>query len=462
MHFLDLSASQDIGASCYLLSIGPFKLVVDCGIHPKKIGFEAVPDLKPLDDVQLDAIILTHTHLDHLGALPLLASRQAVPIYTSQGSKILGERMLHNSVNVMQRQCDSGEPGSEMLYTHGQVDAMAKLWQPLNFADPHTLEKAGEKLLLTLYPAGHVVGAVGCKLEYRGKTIFLTGDVLFENQITLNGASFPTQPVDTLILETTRGNTLRKQSRAEAQQALVRSIRACLDQGGYCLLPLFALGRLQEILVLLYEAIFVHKTLDLVPIYASGLGLDLVGYMDEIYRKTRSVHFSYKIIRKLKVKKMNFKLKPGVLPPGKGIFLMSSGMMVEHTPSYAIAASILHDPKSLIAFTGYCDPDTPGGKLLQINLKESMLFEAYQYATPCRATIERFDLSAHADREELIRFACSLNPKRILTVHGEPEARAWVLENLRACLPAAVITNSEPGKIYDLSEATLPDKKEAR
>lgn len=451
MYFLDLSASQDIGASCYLLSIGPFKIVVDCGIHPKKIGLETVPDLKRLDGVSLDAILLTHTHLDHVGSLPLLANRQAVPIFTSQGSMILGERMLHNSVNVMQRQCDNGEMGAEVLYTHSHVDAMAKLWQPLEFGSPHSLEKEGETLVLTLYPAGHVVGAVGCKLEYQGKTIFLTGDVLFENQLTLSGASFPTGPVDTLILETTRGNTLRTQSRAEAQQALVRSIKTCLDQGGYCLLPLFALGRLQEVLVLLYEAIFVHKTLDLVPIYASGLGLDLVGYMDEIYRKTRSVYFSYKIIRKLKVKRMNFKLKPGALPPGKGIFLLSSGMMVEQTPSYALAASILQDPKSLIAFSGYCDPDTPGGKLLQTKPKESMLFQAYSYSTPCEAKIERFDLSAHADREELIHFACALNPKHILTVHGEPEARKWVLDTLKERLPASSLINSEPGKVYDLS-----------
>ncbi len=451
MHFLDLSASQDIGASCYLLSIGPFKIVVDCGIHPKKTGAEAIPDLKLLDGISLDAIILTHTHLDHIGSLPLLASRQAVPIITSQGSMILGERMLHNSVNVMQRQCESGDLGAEVLYTHGQVDAMAKLWQPLPFGSPHILEKQGERLSLTLYPAGHVVGAVGCKLEYKRQTIFITGDVLFENQLTLSGAAFPTGQIDTLILETTRGNTLRKQSRAEAQQALVHKINTCLDQGGYCLLPLFALGRLQEVLVLLYEAIFVHKTLDLVPIYASGLGLDLVGYMDEIYRKTRSVYFSYKIIRKLKVKRMNFKLKPGVLPPEKGIFLLSSGMMVEQTPSYALAASILHDPKSLIAFSGYCDPDTPGGKLLQTKPKEPMLFNAYTYSTPCEAKIERFDLSAHADREELIHFACSLRPRHILTVHGEPEAREWVLQTLKERLPTANVINSEPGTLYHLA-----------
>lgn len=452
MYFLDLSASQDIGASCYLLSIGSFNIVVDCGMHPKHVGLSSLPNLSFLEGKALDAIILTHTHLDHIGSLPLLAEKYQVPIFSSQATTLLGPRMLHNSVNVMQRQCDTGVKDARVLYTHSQVDAMAPCWQPLAFGRPHSLKKGKDELLLTLYPAGHVVGAVGCSLEYKGHTLFLTGDVLFENQLTLSGAAFPAKPVDTLILETTRGNTVRKQSRQEAQQALINSIKNCLDQGGYCLLPLFALGRLQEVLLLLYEAIFVHKTLDLVPIYVSGLGLDLARYMDEIYRKTQSVYFTYKIIRKLKVKSMSFKLSPGILPPSKGIYLLSSGMMVTETPSYALAASIINDPKSLIAFSGYCDPDTPGGKLLQAKPKDSIPFEAYNYSASLEAKIERFDLSAHADREELVDFAASLKPKHILTVHGESEARQWILQALKERLPEAHIHNSEPERVYDLPQ----------
>lgn len=450
MYFLDLSASLDIGASCYLLSIGPFRIVVDCGMHPKHTGSEALPNLSLLDSTILDGIILSHTHLDHIGSLPLLVQDHPVPIFTSQATSMLGERMLHNSVNVMQRQCDAGLKDARVLYTHGQVDAMAKLWQPLAFGRPHSLKKGKEELLITLYPAGHVVGAIGCSLQYKGYTIFISGDVLFDHQLTLSGASFPNTPVDTLILETTRGNTVRTQSREAAQQQLVASVKSCLTQGGYCLLPLFALGRLQEVLLLLYEAIFVHKTLDLVPIYASGLGLDLVGYMDDIYRKTQSVYFTYKIIRKLKVKRMSFKLTPGVLPPGKGIYLLSSGMMVPETPSYALAASIISDPKSLIAFSGYCDPDTPGGKLLKAKPKDIIDFEAYGYSASLEAKVERFDLSAHADRDQLIDFAARLNPKHVLTVHGETEARDWMIQSLKQRLPQAHIQNSEPGKPYHL------------
>ena len=99
------------------------------------------------------------------------------------------------------------------------------------------------------------------------------------------------------------------------------------------------------------------------------------------------------------------KLEPGREPPMKGIFLVSSGMMVEHTPSYLLASSLLRDERNSILFVGYCDPDTPGGQLLRSQPGEEFDFEEIDCIEPVRAKIRQFDLSGHADREELVAYA---------------------------------------------------------
>ena len=105
MKYIDLNRHGQIGASCHYLELGPFKLLVDAGLHPKKVGALAMPDFRPLDVHNLDLIVLTHCHLDHLGALPVIAElNPQAPVITSIPNTVLAPRMLRNSINVMRRQ----------------------------------------------------------------------------------------------------------------------------------------------------------------------------------------------------------------------------------------------------------------------------------------------------------------------------------------------------------------------
>ena len=100
-------------------------------------------------------------------------------------------------------------------------------------------------------------------------------------------------------------------------------------------------------------------------------------------------------------------------------------MMVENTPSYMLASAMLEDDRNGIFFVGYCDPNTPGGRLLECQLGDEFLFEEVDILAQIRASIKKYDLSGHADREELLAFAQSVSPRKIVLHHGDPEARAW-------------------------------------
>jgi len=134
----------------------------------------------------------------------------------------------------------------------------------------------------------------------------------------------------------------------------------------------------------------------------------------------------------------------GKEPAEQGIYIVSSGMLVENTPSYALAASLAGNAKNCICFVGYCDPDTPGGALQRARQGEEFLFTAANVKTKLRCDIERFELTGHADRDELVEFAVGAAPRSIVLTHGDPPARAWFAQELARKLPHAKVLDPKP------------------
>ncbi|MFO7725443.1 MAG: MBL fold metallo-hydrolase [Oceanipulchritudo sp.] len=235
------------------------------------------------------------------------------------------------------------------------------------------------------------------------------------------------QHIDTVILETTRGATARRASRASEMERLLESIEETTSRGGSILIPTFALGRMQELITVLHTARKEGRLRNL-PVFVSGLGIDLLNQFDRISRGNSSLRIRRKMMRELGAIKL-----PGTHRPGRerpSIYLLSSGMMVENTPSYNAASALLSSPRNTIAFVGYCDPETPGGRLLATPHGEAFLFKSLGKSVQVLARIGKFDLSSHADREELLDFAQSRDPRRVVLTHGDPEARAWFQEHL--------------------------------
>jgi len=401
--------------------------VFDCGMHPKKAGAPALPNLALLEDDSLDFIIITHSHLDHIGGLPVLARYQpSAQIFVTPPTQVLLPRMLRNSCGVMLRQREELGLPELPLFTYGEVERLEGRLRAIPFAKPHSLVKKGHRLELTFFPAGHVAGAAGLRVVYGKERIFFTGDVLFADQLTLTGARFPEEEFDTVVTETTRGARARAPGTTRDSEAarFIEAIGLTLAGGGSALVPVFALGRMQEVLALLHAARRARKLPESL-IFASGLGLDLVNHFDTLGRSNPTIRFRRRIMQELNVQPLRQKLGPGREPGQRGLYVLSSGMMVENTPSYAFAAGLLAQPRNAIYFAGYCDPETPGGKLLATKPGEKFTFNALPYVAPVKARVERFDLSAHAEREELLAYAQARHPRTVVITHGDPPARAW-------------------------------------
>ncbi len=450
MNLIDLNRDGGIGANSLFLQLGDLRILVDCGLNPKLTGRRAAPDLSKLKGKSLDLILVTHCHLDHIGSLPLaMREHPDAPVLMTQSSRILIERMLHNSASVMLRQKEEENIPDYPLFTHEEIDRLAKRFTPIAFGQAKRFKARKEEIEIIFHPAGHVVGAAAIELHYKHRAIFITGDVLFEDQRTLPGAKFPAGHFDTIIMETTRGTTERSVDKGRATEfgRLITSINDTIQRGGSYLIPVFALGRMQEVLSVMHDARKFGKLVEC-PIFASGLGMDLAEYFDEIARKTKHVNFNRSILKELKLKPTPRKLNPGEDPQQNGLYIISSGMLVENTPSYTLASGLLGHARNTIGFVGYCDPDTPGGALLAAKTGDSFIFETIHVKTKVKARVERFELSGHADRDELLQFAIQTDARSVVLTHGDPPARAWFAQQLAEKLPKAKVFDPVPGETY--------------
>lgn len=452
MKLIDLNSEGGIGSNSLFFQFGSFNILIDAGMNPKRAGLASLPDFSRIRDVELDFIVLTHCHLDHLGGLPVVVREHPeTQVLMSVPSLSLSERMLRNSCNVMRRQRDELKLPELPLFTHRELDGVVKQFFPLTYGRTNTFEKNGDEIQITLFPAGHVAGAGGLEIVHNKRKFFLTGDVLFTPQKILPGAKFPTRQVDTLVIETTKGQNepVEGVSRASEVARLLEKIREVIGRGGACLIPVFALGRMQEILTILHEA-QKEGTLPDCPLFCSGLGMDLADYFDDISKKTGLVQFRRKILEELEVQPLPRNLKPGRAIRDNSIYVLSSGMLVANTPSYRVAAGLIGDEKNAICYVGYCDPSTPGGKMLESEAGEPFIFEAFDITKPLHAEVERFELSGHADRGEILEFALAVDPRQIILTHGDPLAREWFEEQLNKLAPEIKVLNPEPLKEYTL------------
>jgi len=451
MRFTNLASHPDIGSNSYLLELGETRLILDAGTHPKHTGRDTLPRYEMLPPDSVDGILLSHPHLDHIGALPVLMREQpGAAVVMTRLTREHGDVLLHNSVNVMKAQREELNEPLYPLYSHGQVESCVHRWM---VREPGQAFSLGERdrVSVEFFRAGHVLGAVGMKIEAQGHRIFYTVDVHFEDQTITRGADFPSDAVDTLLIETTRGDHQRDPgyTREAERKRLGAILRAVIEGGGSVLIPVFAFGKTQELLLLLKE-LMEEGAIPSVPVHIGGLSTKMTEVTDRHCDHPDRLHRGVQILRDFSELRVLVRGRDPDLRPGE-IYALSSGMMSEHTVSHRFARRILASEKNAILFVGYADADAPGGRILAAGQGGRVaLSSTSPHESEIRCSVERFDFSGHAPREQLADYAVACRPKTVLLVHGDEAARRWFLEELGRRLPGSRILIPVPGQMIDL------------
>ena len=457
MKFINLTRRTEIGANSYYLEVGDHRLVLDSGMHPKFEGEEALPNWKALGECRLDAIIVSHSHQDHIGTLPVLMRRQPqARVFITEPTAEIGSVLLHNSVNVMTRQREELGTAQYPLFTHRETDRAADRWQSCALRQGYTLsgERApnadADAVTFEFFDAGHVIGSTGILIRAEGRTLFYTGDVNFDDQTIAQAAVFPEEKVDILIMECTRGDTPvpATWSRAGEEQRLGHAIENAFARGGCVLIPVFALGKTQEVLAMLYK-LRRDKILDF-PIYIGGLSSKISDIYDRRGRMGRRQLPRLQLLDELRPFVLNAEtIHEAQARPGR-VYALSSGMMTPKTLSNTFAQRIVDQPRHSVFFVGYADPESPAGILRNALPNEQVTLDPGEATQHVRCHIEQFQFSAHASRESLIGFAERLAPKKVVLVHGDPLAVEWVRARLTLDLPNSEIIVPTPGMELEL------------
>ena len=272
MEITPLGAGCEVGRSCCIVRFRGATIMFDCGVHPAYSGLASLPYLDEVDLSTIDILLVTHFHMDHCGAVPYLTEKTNFKgrVFMTHPTKAIFKILQHDAVKV-------GHEGGRLFDEKDMLTALDKI-ELINYHE--NLEHKGIKF--TCYQAGHVLGAAMFQIEVAGVRVLYTGDFSSEEDRHLLGAEIPTEPPHVLIVESTYGVSLHE-PRAVREQRFTSAIHQIVARGGKCLIPVFALGRSQEILLILDEYWKRHPELQHVPIY----------YASKVAKKSMRVYQTY-------------------------------------------------------------------------------------------------------------------------------------------------------------------------
>ncbi len=457
MKILNLNSDTDIGANSWFVEFENHNIILDAGTHPKREGFKSLPNFNLVKNSEIDAIAISHCHHDHIGALPVAFKYwQKAHVLLTDLSYFIAERVLHNSVNVMEKKRDETGIKEYPLYTHDEIEKLNTIIQgfkyntQIEWASFHKKRSGLWSPILEFHDAGHALGSAGVLLRGKKNTLFYTGDVSFRDQTILKGAKFNNIKADVLIVETTRGN--REGDTYDRRKEVERfcdEIEKAQKRKTSILIPTFALGRTQEILAIL-ALMTKEGRLKKQPIYIGGLGR----VFTEIYDLQ-----SHRANRKLQNLQLRQELNLSVLEReelqtiklNKGnLFVLTAGMMNENTAAHDMAIRLVEQERHSIFFVGYADPDTPAGRLKAAKQGQTFFFSNTGGNLKKKCQVEDFDLTAHADKFDMLHFIGRAKPKVVILGHGSDTSRGWFQEQINKNFPKIKVLQPKPGEMIEI------------
>ena len=421
-----LGAGQDVGRSCLLLSIGGKNIMLDCGMHMGFSDDRRFPDFsyvttdEPLTE-HIDCVIISHFHLDHCGALPFMTEMVGYngPIYMTVPTKAIAPILLEDM-----RKVAVDKKGEQNFFTSAMIKDCMKKVVAVNL---HQVVQVDAELEIKAYYAGHVLGAAMFQVKVGNQSVVYTGDYNMTPDRHLGAAWIDRCRPDLLITESTYATTVRDSKRCRERDFL-KKVHDCIDKGGKVLIPVFALGRAQELCILL-ETYWERMNLKC-PIYFSAGMTEkannyykmFISWTNEKIRKTfveRNM-FDFRHIKSLDRSYLD--------NPGPMVVFATPGMLHAGL-SLTIFKRWCSDENNMIIMPGYCVAGTVGHKIL--NGTKRLELEKGQ-VTEVKMSVQYMSFSAHADAKGIMQLISWCEPRNVMLVHGEGEKMKFLKTKIKA------------------------------
>ena len=441
MTITPLGAGQEVGRSCHLLQFRDMTIMLDCGIHPGYKGTEGLPLFENIDPASVDLLLITHFHLDHIASLPYFTERTEFRgrIFMTHATRACARLLLGDYIRLMDikggpsaNAASNPAPSSSssssaaaaaaaapdgVLYTE---DDLKSCLSKIELLDYHSVQTVGS-CTFWAYNAGHVLGAAMFLLSLGGRTVLYTGDYSMEEDRHLMAAEYPDVKVDVLIVEATYG-TKSHPTREEREAIFTGTVERVVTRGGRCLIPVFSLGRAQELLLILDEFWEANAKLQHVPIYyASKLASKAlrvyqtyVNMMNARIRRQMDLGnpFQFRHIQNLKgIDVDDFDDR------GPAVVFASPGML-QNGVSRQLFERWCPDEKNGVIIAGYAVEHTLAKELMDGDPRDIPSMDGVRrLARNC--TVQSVSFSAHVDFIQNRDFICRVEARHVILVHGQ-------------------------------------------
>lgn len=450
MLLVALGKTDVIGASCHFLLVEGTGLLLDAGADPEGEGPEGLPDFDLVHrhaDWYVDHTIVTHAHHDHVGALPVLIKHfPHVLVHMTRATRDLTDFALPASARLQRRRLREGSSTHEPLFSEEELEVYSYLYLT------HELErdfdvtglKGRTPITARFYDSGHILGAVGVLLTFeeqgRQRRVFYTSDTSVRPQAIIPGGNYPEGPVDVMIMESTLGADPDAEltTRRTEEKRLGEALRRVIDRKGTVLLPVFAMGRAQEILALLDRYKRRGIIPEDVPVYTAGSMRAVADIYDKSRFTTPRLDPEFQVfgVDQRRLPRSDEALQEAL--SGPSIHVMSSGMVFERTISNRLAQRLIEDEKNAVFLVGFAREDSPAHRLVEAAAQgkgTEIVLDRARGPQPVNCEVDRFRFSGHSHRRDLIQLVEQLRPKTVVLVHGEEDARRWLADNIAFFYP---------------------------
>jgi len=425
-----LGGFMEVGRSAILLETSNSKILLDFGLNP---GVNTPPNMYPRLDMlgispeEIDAVVVTHAHVDHCGLIPFLFKYgYDGPIYATEATRDLMALLQLDILDVARRE------GNPLPFTQKEVQKMVLHTIPLKYGE--TTDIASD-VKITLYNAGHILGSAMVHIYISGfggsaYNILYTGDIKYQRTRLLERADTEIPRVDAIIMESTYGAT-DLPPREEAEEKLIEIVRKTIERKGKVLIPTLSVGRAQEIMLILRTAMM-EKKLEEIPVYIEGM-IDEVtaihtAYPELLSRETFALFkggenpFSYHTFKRVEDRRA----RADIVEAQESSIIMATSGMLTGGPAVEYFKMMAGDPRNTLIFVNYQVKGTLGRRIKD-GEREIQLPEEDGRITTVKVNMEVQSVegfSGHSDRRQLIRFLENLPtpPKKIVLNHGEPNA----------------------------------------